>query len=103
MLVGVRFRVDDSPGRPGAAGCAAHVRALAPRLPVPHCGAVLDLDSWDRLSDKLKATNIRFVVEPHIRFKGQSGEQATMFLLDPSGNAIEFKAYQDIAGQLFKK
>ena len=72
-------------------------------VPVPHFGAVLDLDSWTRLSEKLKAANIRFVVEPHIRFKGQSGEQATMFLLDPSGNAIEFKAFQDIAGQLFKK
>ena len=72
-------------------------------VPVPHFGAVLDLDSWARLSEKLKAANIRFVVEPHIRFKGQVGEQATMFLLDPSGNAIEFKAFQDIAGQLFAK
>jgi len=72
-------------------------------VPVPHFGAVLELDVWDRLSRKLKAANIRFVVEPHIRFKGQSGEQATMFLLDPSGNAIEFKAFQDIASQLFKR
>ena len=72
-------------------------------VPVPHFGAVLDLDAWGRLSEKLKAANIRFVVEPHIRFKGQSGEQATMFFLDPSGNAIEFKAFQDIAGQLFRK
>jgi extradiol dioxygenase family protein len=72
-------------------------------VPVPHFGAVLELDAWDRLSEKLKAAKIRFVVEPHIRFKGQPGEQATMFLLDPSGNAIEFKAFQDIAGQLFKK
>jgi len=72
-------------------------------VPVPHFGAVLELDAWDRLSGKLKAANIHFVVEPHIRFKGQSGEQATMFLLDPSGNAIEFKAFQDIAGQLFKR
>ena len=47
--------------------------------------------------------HLRFVIEPHIRFRGQSGEQATMFLLDPSGNAIEFKAFQDIASQLFKK
>ena len=54
-------------------------------------------------SEKLKAAKIRFVIEPHIRFKGQVGEQATMFLMDPSGNAIEFKAFQDIAGQLFKK
>ena len=72
-------------------------------VPVPHFGAVLELDAWNRLSKKLKAANIRFVIEPHVRFKGQSGEQATMFLLDPSGNAIEFKAFQDIASQLFKK
>ena len=72
-------------------------------VPVPHFGAVLDLEAWDRLSAKLKAANVRFVVEPHIRFKGQTGEQATMFFLDPSGNAIEFKAFQDIAGQLFKR
>jgi extradiol dioxygenase family protein len=72
-------------------------------VPVPHFGAVLELDAWDRLSEKLKAANIRFVIEPHVRFKGQSGEQATMFLLDPSGNAIEFKAFHDIASQLFKK
>jgi len=72
-------------------------------VPVPHFGAVLDLETWGRLSEKLKSAKIRFVIEPHIRFRGQVGEQATMFLLDPSGNAIEFKAFQDIAGQLFKK
>jgi extradiol dioxygenase family protein len=72
-------------------------------VPVPHFGAVLDLDTWGRLSEKLKAARIRFVIEPHIRFKGQAGEQATMFLLDPSGNAIEFKAFQDISEQLFKR
>jgi len=72
-------------------------------VPVPHFGAVLDLDAWGSLSERLKAANIHFVVEPHIRFKGQAGEQATMFLLDPSGNAIEFKAFQDIAAQLFKR
>jgi extradiol dioxygenase family protein len=72
-------------------------------VPVPHFGAVLDLDVWSRLSERLKAAKVHFVVEPHIRFKGQSGEQATMFLLDPSGNAIEFKAFQDIASQLFKR
>jgi extradiol dioxygenase family protein len=72
-------------------------------VPVPHFGAVLDLATWGRLSEKLKSAKIRFVIEPHVRFKGQSGEQATMFLLDPSGNAIEFKAFQDIASQLFKK
>ena len=72
-------------------------------VPVPHFGAVLDLDTWGRLSAKLREARVRFVVEPHIRFKGKAGEQATMFLLDPSGNAIEFKAFQDIAGQLFKR
>jgi uncharacterized protein len=72
-------------------------------VPVPHFGAVLDLETWGRLSERLKSAKIRFVIEPHIRFRGQSGEQATMFLLDPSGNAIEFKAFQDIASQLFKR
>jgi extradiol dioxygenase family protein len=72
-------------------------------VPVPHFGAVLELSTWDRLSQKLKAANVRFVIEPYIRFRGQPGEQATMFLLDPSGNAIEFKAFQDIQTQLFQK
>jgi uncharacterized protein len=72
-------------------------------VPVPHFGAILDLRLWDELSRKLKAASVRFVVEPYVRFRGQSGEQATMFLLDPSGNAIEFKAFEDIAGQLFKR
>src|SRR6185369_3741375 len=72
-------------------------------VPVPHFGAVLELNVWSELSEKLKSANIRFVIEPHIRFRGQPGEQATMFFLDPSGNAIEFKAFQDIASQLFKK
>lgn len=72
-------------------------------VPVPHFGAVLDLQTWEALSIKLKAAKVRFVIEPYVRFKGQPGEQATMFLLDPSGNAIEFKAFQDIEGQLFRK
>jgi extradiol dioxygenase family protein len=72
-------------------------------VPVPHFGAVLELPVWDQLSRKLKGAHVRFVVEPYIRFRGQPGEQATMFLLDPSGNAIEFKAFQDIQTQLFQK
>ena len=56
-----------------------------------------------RALEKIKDANVHFVIEPYVRFKGQPGEQATMFFLDPSGNAIEFKAFQDIAGQLFKK
>ncbi|HLQ77274.1 MAG TPA: VOC family protein [Terriglobia bacterium] len=72
-------------------------------VPVPHFGAVLQVPVWESLSKKLKNANVKFVVEPYVRFKGQVGEQATMFFLDPSGNAIEFKAFQNIAGQLFKK
>jgi extradiol dioxygenase family protein len=69
-------------------------------VPVPHFGVVLDWDDWHALADRLKAGGVDFVIEPHIRFKGQVGEQATMFFLDPSGNALEFKAFKDM-GQLF--
>ena len=72
-------------------------------VPVPHFGAVLDLPTWESLSLRLKTANVSFVVEPYVRFKGQVGEQATMFLRDPSGNAIEFKGFHNIAEQLFKK
>jgi len=71
-------------------------------VPVRHFGVVLSMDAWQALAERLQAAGIRFVVEPHIRFKGQSGEQATMFLLDPCGNALEFKAFAD-RGQLFAK
>ena len=69
-------------------------------VPVPHFGVVLEWDIWHRLVDRLRAAGQRFVIEPYIRFKGQPGEQATMFLLDPSGNALEFKSFKDM-GQLF--
>jgi extradiol dioxygenase family protein len=69
-------------------------------VPVPHFGVVLEWDDWHALADRLKAAGIRFGIEPHIRFKGQVGEQATMFFRDPSGNALEFKAFRD-PGQLF--
>ena len=69
-------------------------------VPVPHFGVVLDLEDWRALADRLQAEAVRFVIEPHIRFPGQPGEQATMFFLDPSGNALEFKAFEDRA-QLF--
>ena len=72
-------------------------------VPVPHFGAVLEIPNFESLSRKLEASGVRFVVEPHVRFKGQPGEQATMFLLDPSGNAIEFKAFRNIREQLFAK
>ena len=69
-------------------------------VPVPHFGVVLNWENWQALANKLRAAKIDFVIEPYIRFKGQAGEQATMFFLDPSGNALEFKAFQD-AQQLF--
>lgn len=71
-------------------------------VPVRHFGLVLPMTEWHALADKLRAAGTRFVIEPHVRFKGQVGEQATMFFLDPCGNAIEFKAFADPA-QLFAK
>jgi extradiol dioxygenase family protein len=71
-------------------------------VPVPHFGVVLTLPDWQALADRLTAAGTRFVIEPHIRFKGQVGEQATMFFLDPAGNALEFKAFADM-GQLFAR
>jgi len=72
-------------------------------VPVPHFGMVLEMPDWEALAARLKGAGIAFVIEPHVRFKGQAGEQATMFLTDPSGNALEFKAFRDIAGQLFAR
>ncbi|MGE0559933.1 MAG: VOC family protein [Burkholderiales bacterium] len=71
-------------------------------VPVRHFGAVLSMDQWQALADKLVKAGTKFVIEPHIRFKGQVGEQATMFFLDPCGNALEFKAFQDMS-QLFAR
>jgi extradiol dioxygenase family protein len=64
-------------------------------VPVRHFGVVLSMADWQALADKLREAGTHFVVEPHVRFRGQPGEQATMFLLDPSGNALEFKAFAD--------
>jgi len=72
-------------------------------IPIPHFGVVLDMPAWRELRDRLQDAGIEFVVEPYIRFKGQAGEQATMFFCDPSGNAIEIKAFKDIEKQLFAK
>jgi uncharacterized protein len=71
-------------------------------VPVRHFGAILPMAEWEHLAEKLKAAGTRFVIEPHVRFKGEVGEQATMFLLDPCGNALEFKAFRDIS-RLFAK
>ncbi|CAG2151909.1 VOC family protein [Cupriavidus numazuensis] len=71
-------------------------------VPVRHFGVVLSMEAWQAAADKLSAAGMEFVIEPHIRFKGQVGEQATMFFLDPSGNALEFKAFADMSS-LFAK
>lgn len=71
-------------------------------VPVPHFGVVLGWNEWEALAARLKTFGMKFTIEPYIRFKGQVGEQATMFLFDPCGNALEFKAFQNI-DQLFAK
>lgn len=88
------------PGR--AAGAIAHNRVDGDAVPVPHFGVVLSMEEWQALAERLKRAGVRFLIEPRIRFAGQVGEQATMFLCDPSGNALEFKAFAD-ERQLFAR
>ncbi|HEX7710473.1 MAG TPA: VOC family protein [Sphingomonadaceae bacterium] len=71
-------------------------------VPVPHFGIVLGMAEWQALADRLTAAGVEFAIEPHVRFPGQAGEQATMFFRDPSGNAIEMKAFAD-RSRLFAK
>ena len=71
-------------------------------VPVPHFGVVLTMAEWEKLAKRLKDAKVDFVIEPHIRFKGEIGEQATMFFLDPAQNALEFKAFADM-DQIFAK
>lgn len=71
-------------------------------VPVPHYGIVLNWNVFEQFANDLKAKDIQFIIEPYIRFEGQVGEQATMFFLDPAGNALEFKAFKD-PSQLFAK
>ena len=87
------------PGRGGDAGGNA---VDGHDVPVPHFGIVLTLTDWEALAARLKAAGVVFGIEPHVRFKGQPGEQATMFFRDPAGNALEMKAFADL-GQLFAK
>ena len=67
------------------------------QVPLRHFGLLLTLPAWNALAARLEAAGMNFIIEPHIRFPGEPGEQATMFLLDPSGNALEFKAFADDA------
>ena len=70
------------------------------QVPASHFGVILEWGDWHQLADKLKAANIEFLIEPNIRFKGQVGEQATMFFREPSGNALEIKSFRDMS-QIF--
>jgi extradiol dioxygenase family protein len=87
---------------PDARPRAVHNPVDGHDVPVPHFGAVLAMDRWQALADRLAGTGMEFVIAPTIRFRGQPGEQATMFFRDPSGNALELKAMADPA-QLFAK
>jgi uncharacterized protein len=87
---------------PGEAGVSATNAVDGHGVPVRHFGAILTMEQWTELADKLKAAGTQFVIEPYIRFKGEPGEQATMFFLDPSGNALEFKAFANL-DMLFAK
>jgi len=71
-------------------------------VPIPHFGVVLTMDKWEALANRLKQAGQIFEIEPYIRFKGEVGEQATMFFYDPAGNALEFKAFADMS-QVFAK
>ena len=93
--------------------CHKHSSATAPSptqnsnpvdqhdVPIPHFGVVLSIPEWEKLAADLSAKKIEFIIQPYIRFKGLVGEQATMFFTDPSGNAIEIKAFKNIESQLF--
>jgi len=87
-------------------GCERREEAANPvdghGVPVPHFGIVLELTQWEALAARLKAADTEFAIEPYVRFRGQPGEQATMFFRDPSGNAIEMKAFADL-GRLFAR
>ena len=87
---------------PGEAGHRHTSSVDGEDVPVRHFGVVLSMPQWESLAERLRAAGTTFVIEPQIRFKGQVGEQATMFFLDPCGNALEFKAFKDM-GQLFAK
>jgi extradiol dioxygenase family protein len=84
------------------AGVTATNHVDADHVPVPHFGIVLQMEDWRSLADKLTAKGVKFVIEPKIRFAGEVGEQATMFFMDPSGNALEFKGFNDFS-QVFAK
>ena len=86
----------------GAGGDAGGNPVDGHNVPVPHFGVVLEMAAWSALAERLTTAGTTFEIEPHVRFAGEPGEQATMFFRDPSGNSIEMKAFADL-GQLFAK
>ena len=84
------------------AGVKASNHVDADHVPVPHFGIVMPMEEWRALAEKLRSRGVKFIIEPKIRFAGEVGEQATMFFLDPSGNALEFKGFNDFS-QVFAK
>jgi hypothetical protein len=79
------------------AGIKSSNHVDADDVPVPHFGIILPMDQWEELAERLRKHDVKFIIEPKIRFNGEVGEQATMFFLDPSGNALEFKAFADFS------
>ncbi len=82
---------------PESAGIKTANHVDADHVPVPHFGIVMPMDEWRELAKRLSAKGVKFIIEPKIRFAGEVGEQATMFFLDPSGNALEFKGFKDMS------
>ncbi|HET9645226.1 MAG TPA: VOC family protein [Burkholderiaceae bacterium] len=87
---------------PQRSEAATHNPVDGDHVPVPHFGVILAMAEWRAVAERLKQAETHFVIEPHIRFEGQVGEQATMFFLDPSGNALEIKAFDDMS-QVFAR
>jgi extradiol dioxygenase family protein len=90
-----------APLKPGSMHAGNHNTVDGHAVPVPHFGVVLARPAWETLAGRLQAAGVTFLIEPHVRFRGLAGEQATMFFLDPSGNALEFKAFEDVSSGLF--
>ena len=101
-LYGHQIVAHYKPADESASNDAHHNPVDGHDVPVPHFGVVLEWDAWQQLADRLQSAGTKFVIEPYVRFQGEVGEQATMFFLDPSGNALEFKAFKD-PSQLFAK
>lgn len=88
--------------RPASAGAPHSSSVDNHEVPIPHFGVVLTPSDWEALAHRMKAAGTKFIIEPYTRFKGEVGEQSTMFFLDPAGNALEFKAFADLS-RMFAK